>query len=83
MLLMSKEDYISSLHTSLVLFISNGKAKRQLATYWHCDIVKTSATYYPGESSVNSVFFEKIKTFWLGFIMVTYEKIYLEAYINT
>ena len=33
-------------------------------------------------SSVNSVFFENIRNFWLSFMMVVYGKIYLEAYIN-
>ena len=33
-------------------------------------------------SSVNSVFFKEINKFWLGFTMVVYDKIYLEAYIN-
>ena len=32
----------------------------------------------PAESSVNSVFFEEIRKFWLGFIMMVYEKYILQ-----
>ena len=40
------------------------------------------ALSHPVASAVNSVFFEDIKQFWLGFTMVVYEKIYLEAHKN-
>ena len=37
---------------------------------------------HPAGTSINSVRFWAYSQFWLGFIIVVYEKIYFEAYTN-
>ena len=44
--------------------------------------VFTAVISQPVGSSVNSVFFEEIRKFRLGFMMVTCDQLYLEVHIN-
>ena len=60
------------------IFFFTLEKKRQMTDYW---VYQLMPHHHVG-SSVNSVFLEEIRKFWLGFKTVDNKKLYFEAYIN-
>ena len=78
----AKFDQLSIEETSGTWQMRQFMCKWQVKETHFFQVVQALSHAHHVASAINFVFFEDIKHFWLGFTMVVYEKIYLEAHKN-